>query len=146
MSYTTWQIRHGPILGIRHKLLRPQKPPWAFQQLGRPVRISAIPPSMGHPGLWFRTTSQVYLFGISPIVAPRELQDRHFYLLGWSLLNVIRHSSFIFSCIWMGDLVFPPVFKSPSAMDSGLCNVVYVWRDSWDLLDLTTKVAVNFST
>jgi hypothetical protein len=30
-------------------------------------------------------------------------------------------------------------------MDSGLCDIVYIGRDSWDLLDLTMESAVNFS-
>jgi hypothetical protein len=87
--------------------------------------------------------SLVYLFGISPTVTPRELQDRHLHML--CLVKFIRHSSSSF-CIWMAVLDVPPFFMPQSAIDSGLRDVVSAQRDSWDPLDLTTKSAVTFAT
>jgi hypothetical protein len=52
-------------LRIRHKLLRPV-PAMGFPVPGPPSRQSAIPPPWATLACWFKTTSLVYLFGISP--------------------------------------------------------------------------------
>jgi hypothetical protein len=67
-------------LRICHKLLRPVSA-MGFPATGPPGRQSAIPPRWATLACWFRTTSLVYLFGIFPTVAPRELQDRHLHPL-----------------------------------------------------------------
>jgi hypothetical protein len=73
---TIWRPRLSPIrvlqgnlswacLRIRHKLLRPVSV-MGFPATGPPGRQSAIPPPWATLACWFRTTSLVYLFGISP--------------------------------------------------------------------------------
>jgi hypothetical protein len=75
---TIWSPRLSPIqcrvlqgnppwacLRIRHKLLRPVSA-MGFPATGPPSRQSAIPPPWATLACWFRTTSLVYLFGISP--------------------------------------------------------------------------------
>jgi hypothetical protein len=88
---TIWSPRLSPIcvlqgnppwvcLQIRHKLLRPVSA-MGFPATGPLGRQSAIPPPWATLACWFRTTSLVYPFGISPTVAPEELQDRHLHPL-----------------------------------------------------------------
>jgi hypothetical protein len=67
-------------LRIRHKLLHPVSA-MGFPATGPPDRQSAIPHPWATLACWFRTTSLVYLFGISPTVAPGELQDCHIHPL-----------------------------------------------------------------
>jgi hypothetical protein len=74
-------------------------------------RLSAIPPPWATLACWFRTMSLVYLFGISPTVAPGELQDRHLHPLCLIPDEVIIHCSSS-SCILMVDLGVPPIFTS----------------------------------
>jgi hypothetical protein len=73
---TIWSHRLSPIrvlqgnppwacLRIRHKLLHPVSA-MGFPATGPPGRQSAIPPQWATLACWFRTTSLVYLFGISP--------------------------------------------------------------------------------
>jgi hypothetical protein len=85
---TIWSPRLSPIrllqgnplwacLRIRHKLLRPEST-MGFPATGPPGRQSAIPPSWATQACWFRTTSLVYPFGISPTsFTPRMMSIGH---------------------------------------------------------------------
>jgi hypothetical protein len=94
---------------------------------GPPGRLSAIPPSWATMACWFRTMSLVYLFGISPTVAPGELQDRHLHPLCLVPDEFICHS-LSSSCVWMLDLCVPPM--SQSAIHGRLCDGVFCWARS----------------
>jgi hypothetical protein len=67
LSPIQWRVLQGnppwAYLRIHHKLLRPV-PPWG--STGSPGRLSAIPPPWATLACWFRTTTLVYIFGISP--------------------------------------------------------------------------------
>jgi hypothetical protein len=89
--------------------------------------------------------SLVYLFGISPTVAPVNFKIAISIRYALFLVKSIRHISSSLS-VWMVVLDVPLFFISQSAVDSGLCDVVSFQRDFWDRLDHTIKSAVTFGT
>jgi hypothetical protein len=122
-----------------------QYPPWAFQQLGRPV---GNPPYnlYGPPWLAGLGLRRWYTIWYIPNSIPRGTSrspPSSAMLSFWRSPSAIAR--FLF-CVWMAVLGVPPFFMSQSTIDSGLCDVVSTQRDFWDPLDLTTKSAVTFAT
>jgi hypothetical protein len=121
MPCATSQFSMGLSRGIRHVLLLSENPPWAFSNW---AAQSGHRPSHHAWATWacrFRNTSLVYPFGISPTVAPRELQDHHFnppclHLRRPSSLFILQNDGRSWRCsyllpqsamVWrIGDVIF----------------------------------------
>jgi hypothetical protein len=128
---TIWSPRLSPMrvlpgnppwayLRIRHKLLRPVSA-MGFPATGPPGRQYAIPPQWATLACWFRTTSLVYPFGISPTGAVVKLASINLQKLVLSPTGSIN----------LGFILREDLLLCSSYLPLGVPNWAVIYTPSW---------------